>query len=227
MIPIPGNNSGKNAATVTWTLVFLNVVVFLWDRQGRVLGPSVVFADLGMRPQEVVLAIKGSGDRFALVTLFTSMFLHGSLWHLLGNLIYFLAFGGQIERALGAWRYALYYLFWGIMALAAETFVAPHSSIPVVGASGAISGVLGAYLLLFPATKIELFIPFLFVPIVVSAWMLLGVWFLWQVFIPQPGVANWAHVGGFVAGMATVLVMGGRAKVLAGRRFDEDGDYEE
>jgi membrane associated rhomboid family serine protease len=87
-----------------------------------------------------------------------------------------------------------------------------------LGASGAIGGVLGSYFLLFPANKVEVFIPFLaFLSIELPAWILLGCWFLWQILIPQQGVANWAHAGGFLAGMLTVLIMGGRAAILRGR----------
>ncbi len=103
------------------------------------------------------------------------------------------------------------------MASAAQILVNPTSDIPVVGASGAIGGVLGAFFLLFPTAKIELIIPWVFIPLEVSAWILLGLWFLWQIFIPQAGVANWAHAGGFLAGMVTVLILGGREAILKGR----------
>jgi membrane associated rhomboid family serine protease len=162
---------------------------------------------------------------FPLVTVFTSMFLHANITHLIGNLLYLLTFGPAIEWALGAPRFALYYLAWGIVASAAHTYIDLNAEIPVVGASGAIGGILGAYLLLFPANKIELIIPFVPVPVEISAWILLGLWFLFQVVFKVDGVANWAHVGGFMAGMGVVLVMGGRANVLRGRNPDEE-DYE-
>lgn len=216
MMALRDNLLSKRVPLVTYTLIALNAIIYLWDRQFAILGQSLVFADLSMVPSNVVAAFKG-GDTFSLVTVFTSMFLHGNLVHVLGNMVYLIAFGGAIEAALGAPRFALYYLFWGIVASAAQILVNPTSDIPVVGASGAIGGVLGAFFLLFPTAKIELIIPWVFIPIEVSAWILLGLWFLWQIFIPQAGVANWAHAGGFLAGMVTVLILGGREAILKGR----------
>lgn len=226
MIPIRDNQINVRVPLVTWTLILLNCVVYMWDRQGHLTGPSVVFAGLAMRPAVVVAGLTGGGDQFALVTLFTSMFLHGGLMHLVGNLLFLMAFGNSVENALGPMRFALYYLAWGLVAGMAHVYVDPSSPIPTVGASGAIGGVLGAYLLLFPGNKVEVYIPLLaFITVVFSAWVLLGVWFLWQIFIPQEGVANWAHVGGFLAGMATVLVMGGRERVLKDRMLELDHEF--
>jgi membrane associated rhomboid family serine protease len=143
------------------------------------------------------------------------MFLHGNLWHLIGNMIFLAVFGAGVEDAIGSVRYTLYYLAWGVAAAFAQIFVMPNSSVPVLGASGAIGGILGAYLLIYPTGKIELWIPFIFTSLYVSAWVLLLFWFAWQVLIPQQGVANWAHAGGFLAGMLTVLIMGGRRTILA------------
>lgn len=224
MIPIRDNRYVRSAPAVTYTIIALNVLIYLWDRQGNPFGASTVFSDLAMRPNDVVAAIKGTGDRFALVTLFTSMFLHGSLLHLLGNMLYLLTFGSGVEWGIGAWRYSLYYLFWGVAASFAQIFVDPHSTIPVVGASGAIGGVLGSYFLLFPGNRLEIIVPFVPVPIEAYAWVLLGTWFLFQIFAKQEGVANWAHAGGFLAGMLTVIIMGGREKILRGREFEEDDD---
>ena len=219
MIPLRDNQPRPSPSLVTWTLVLLNVVIYLWDRQGNPFGNSVAFADLAMRPREVVDTLKGfSADRFPFVTLFTSMFLHGSLAHIIGNMIFLTVFGPGVEEAIGSVRYALYYLAWGVAASTAQIYVDPASPIPTLGASGAIGGVLGAYFLLFPGNKIEIIVPILaFLAFEVAAWGLLGIWFLWQVFVPQEGVAQWAHAGGFLAGMLTVLVLGGRDAVLKGR----------
>lgn len=224
MIPLRDRHAGAGIPVLTLTLIALNVFLYFWDRQFSAFGPSVVFVDLVMRPNEVVSAL--SGDRFPLVTIFTSMFLHGNLLHLLGNMLFLLTFGPAIESALGGWRFALYYLFWGVVAALTHVFVDPVSPIPTLGASGAIGGVLGCYFLLFPSNKIEVLIPIIFIPLVVSAWILLGLWFLWQILIPQEGVANWAHAGGFMAGMATVLIMGGRSTILKTRRSDPSYDLE-
>lgn len=223
MIPLRDNQLNRPTPVVTYTIVALNCIIYLWDRGGNVFGQGLVFSDLWMHPNDVVAALHG-GDTFALVTVFTSMFIHGNLFHLLGNMLFLLTFGHGVEIALGHQRFALYYLMWGIFAAGAHILVNPTSVAPTIGASGAIGGVLGCYFLLFPGNKIEVLVPLLFVPIVTSAWVLLGIWFLWQIFIPQPGVANWAHIGGFVAGMLTVLMMGGRDKVLKGR--EQEFDYE-
>lgn len=205
---MPGRTEARFTPILTYTIIVLNSVLFLWDREGQIMGPSLVFGDLGMRPAELANSL--AGDRFPLVTLFTSMFLHASLLHLVSNMVVLAWLGPSVERALGPYRYALYYLAWGLLAGATHTIVDPTSIVAAIGASGAIGGVLGAYFLLFPSEKLDIVI----LPVDVSAWLLLGLWFVAQVFMTDAGVANWAHVGGFLAGMATVLVMGGRAAVL-------------
>ena len=226
MIPIRDNRISSTAPVVTWTLIALNCLIFLWDRHGHIGGPSIAFADLAMRPQDVVDAVKGHGPQFALVTVLTSMFMHAGLVHLLGNMLFLLVFGPAIEVAMGSPRYALYYLFWGVAAAMTHIFVSPHSQVPVLGASGAIGGALGAYFLLFPGNRIEIFVPLLpFLTFEAPAWILLGLWFVYQIAVPQQGVANWAHAGGFLAGMLTVLVMGGRAAILKGREHEFEYDF--
>lgn len=211
----------QRVAVVTWTLVLLNVIVFLWDRQGHIFGPGYVFADLSMRPREVVAAVMGRDDKFPLVTLFTSIFLHANITHLVGNMIFLVVFGSGIEDALGSAWFAGLYLLWGFAASSAQIYVDPHSAVATLGASGAIGGIMGSYFLMFPGNKVEIFIAFM--SFEVSAWILLGLWFLWQIFGKQEGVANWAHAGGFLAGMVTILVLGGRKKLLKDR---PDLEYE-
>ena len=225
MIPLRDNRQRAQGPILTYTIIGLNILIYLWDRQWHLFGSSTVFADLAMRPSQIAGFYSGSGDRFPMVTLFTSMFLHANLSHLIGNMVFLYVFGPGIEQAVGGPRFAIYYLFWGLVAGATHILVDPSSSVPTLGASGAIGGILGAYFLLFPANKVELFFPLL--PIfsaVLPAWILLGLWFLWQILVPQQGVANWAHAGGFLAGMLTVLIMGGRATILTGREaeFEED-----
>ncbi len=227
MIPLRDNQLNRPPPVITYTLIALNCLIYMWDREfhfSNVFGSGVLFTDLAMRPSEVAAWLRG-GDSFALVTMFTSMFLHGNLLHLLGNMLFLLTFGPGVEVALGPLRFALYYLFWGVVAASAHAFVNPNSIAPTLGASGAIGGVLGCYFLLFPGNKIEVLVPFLFVPVVASAWVLLGIWFLWQIIVPQTGIANWAHVGGFVAGMITVLIMGGRNAILKGKHQELDYDF--
>jgi membrane associated rhomboid family serine protease len=182
-----------------------------------------------MRPNDVVDSLHGliahdpNTNLFSFVTVLTSMFMHGSITHILGNMIFLLVFGPGVEEAIGGPRFALYYVAWGIAAASAQIYVDPSSSVPTLGASGAIGGVLGAYLLLFPGNKIQIYVPlFIFLSFAVSAWILLGTWFLWQIFVPQNGIATWAHVGGFLAGMLTVLIMGGPTSILKGRYPDTE-----
>jgi membrane associated rhomboid family serine protease len=211
----------RQIPAVTSMLVLLNVLIFFWDRQGQIGASNIVFADLVMRAKPVVSALSGSPDKFPLVTMFTSMFLHGNLAHLVGNMIFLLVFGPKIEETIGAWRFALYYFGWGIVAAIAQIYVDPSLNVPILGASGAIGGVLGVYFLIFPTSIIELlFFPGLIPPVPVTAWKLLSLWFLFQIFFPQEGVANWAHVGGFLAGMLTVLAMGGSEGVLSRNETD-------
>ncbi|MCW5937324.1 MAG: rhomboid family intramembrane serine protease [Fimbriimonadaceae bacterium] len=228
MIPIRDSVYSRETPVVTWTIVALNALIYLWDRGGRLMGPSMAFADLAMVPENVWLAISGGGDPVEVGKIFTAMFLHGSLAHLLGNVIFLSAFGPNVEAALGGHRYALYYLFWGVVAFLSQILVDPSSSIPVLGASGAIGGVLGAYFLLFPGSRMKVVIPpFFWWAFPVAVWFLLGGWFLIQVLFPQDGVATWAHAGGFMAGMLTVLVLGGSRKILGGRTFEEDPHFDD
>jgi membrane associated rhomboid family serine protease len=224
MFPVRAERRVEQIPLVTYTLVALNVIVFLWDRQGHLLAGNLNFSDLAMQPRLVVDAIRGP-DKTPLITVFTSMFLHGNLTHILGNMIFLVVFGTSVEAALGSVRFTLYYLAWGIVAAFTQIWVDPGSVTPTLGASGAIGGVLGAYFLLFPSSKIEIIVPILaFLAFEVSAWVLLGLWFLYQILAPQEGVANWAHAGGFLAGMVTVLIMGGPRAIL-GNRTGPPGAY--
>lgn len=229
MFPVRDNLVSQERAYVTWTLVTLNVAIYLWDRGGHVFGPGIAFADLAATPDEVVLALQGrTGDVTELGKLYTSMFLHGNVAHLLGNVLFLAVFGPTIELALGGLRFAVYYLFWGLVAAAAHIFVDPGSEAPFLGASGAIGGVLGSYFLLFPGSRVKVVIaPIVWTTFTLSAWLLLGLWFLAQIFVPQPGVATWAHAGGFMAGMATILILGGRQAVLKGAPLTEDTEFED
>jgi membrane associated rhomboid family serine protease len=217
MIPIRDNHRENRIPIVTWTIIALNCILFVWDREGKIFAGNIVFSDLTMRPKVVVDALSGHSNWFDMVTVFTGMFLHGNLLHLFGNMVFLLVFGAGVEEAFGPLRYMLYYLFWGLAAAAAQIYVDPNSTSQVLGASGAIGGVLGCYFLLFPAHKIEIWVPIFFSFATVSAWVMLGLWFLYQILIPQNGVANWAHAGGFLAGMLSVLIAGGRLRILRDR----------
>jgi membrane associated rhomboid family serine protease len=146
-------------------------------------------------------------------TLLTSMFLHGGWLHVIGNMWFLWIFGDNVEDAMGPRRFLGFYLLCGLAAALAQVLVTPGAETPMVGASGAIAGVLGAYLLLFPRARVRcLWILVIFVTFVnIPAWALLGLWFLSQFFVPMDsGVAWMAHVGGFLAGLGLVWWMGRR-----------------
>jgi membrane associated rhomboid family serine protease len=206
MIPLREEKRRGPVPVVTITIILLLIVIYLWDRDWHVFGQRYVFADLAVRPENVVDVFRG-GIKEPLATLFTSAFLHANLMHLLSNILFLWVFGPRVESSYGAPRFALYYVFWGVAASVVQIAVMPESGIPMVGASGAIAGVMGGYLLLYPAAVIEtVILPFFWIILDFPAWLLLGFWFLLQLFLAQPGVANWAHVGGFLAGMLTVIL---------------------
>jgi membrane associated rhomboid family serine protease len=150
------------------------------------------------------------------ITMFTSMFLHAGWLHILGNMIYLWVFGDNIENAMGHFRYIVFYLICGIAANALEIGTAVNSNAPGLGASGAIAGILGAYLMLYPRSRVGTLIPisFIFLPIRLPAWILIGFWFVLQLFSgivslsstanAGGGVAYFAHVGGFIAGVVLI-----------------------
>jgi membrane associated rhomboid family serine protease len=220
LIPIRDEQPPKHFPTVTTVLIVLNVIVYLWDRGGHPFGPSMVFAEMTMVPRDVMAALSGAGPRDALMTVFTSLFLHGGIPHLLGNMLFLWIYGNNIEDTFGPLKFIIFYLFWGVCAAALHIFVSwetPGFDTPTLGASGAIAGVLGSYIMLFPQARIEtLFWAFFVFIIELPAWVLLGLWFVMQALpgFQQSNVATWAHIGGFVAGVVTVLLLGGRSRVL-------------
>lgn len=215
MIPYRDDNPAHRTPWVTGTLIGLCVLGQLWQWSlGREEERLVL--QLGLIPA-VLTGHAILDPAIALVppwmTLVTSMFLHGGLAHLGGNMLYLWIFGNNIEDRLGHARFLLFYLLCGLAAAAAQVAPQPASEIPMIGASGAISGVLGAYLLLYPHARIHVFIPvsLMFLHTIPAVWVL-GFWFVMQVLgalladTSTGGVAWWAHVGGFVAGLALVPV---------------------
>ena len=205
MVPIQDTGRTKGYAFVTYTLFFLLVVIYLWDREWQIFGPRIVFSDLAARPRDVISALEG-GDKFPLVTLLTSAFLHANLPHIIFNLIFLAVFAPRVEDYFGGIKFMLYYLFWGVSAAMIQIWVNPSSGVPMLGSSGAIAVVMGAYLLLYPASRIRVLIMPIFLSVEFRAWFLLSFWFLMQIFLVQPGVANWAHAGGFLIGMLIVIL---------------------
>jgi membrane associated rhomboid family serine protease len=211
VIPISDDNPSRTTPFVTWAILFGCVVVYVWEYSlGRHMGAAI--AVLGFTPD----ALTGAPHRLpgyitvpGVATIFTSMFLHGGLLHLAGNMLYLWIFGNNIEDAMGHVRYLLFYLLCGAAAALTMAFINPVSQIPMVGASGAISGILAAYMLLFPRARVTVIVPLgiIFYPLVISAIWVVGFWFVLQLLSAaftnpgDPGVAFWAHVGGFAAGV--------------------------
>jgi membrane associated rhomboid family serine protease len=164
------------------------------------------------------------------LTLVTSMFLHGGILHLLGNMLFLWIFGGNVEDAMSRWRYLLFYLLGGLAAIGLQTLIEPNSTVPTVGASGAIAAVLGGYILLYPRARVVtvVFLILLFTLIELPAWLLLGLWFAEQAIVGATslgdvageagGVAYFAHVGGFLFGLLAIKLFAQRRKQVPPRR---------
>jgi membrane associated rhomboid family serine protease len=217
MIPLRDDNPSTIKPVVTTAFVILCVLVFLWQVSlGPARGEQIVYA-LGVIPA-VLLGLRDLPPELALVppalTTVTSMFMHGGWMHLIGNMLYLWIFGDNVEDSMGHLRFAVFYVLCGLAAVLAQALPEPESTIPMVGASGAISGVLGAYLLLFPHARVLVAIPLGFVlqTARIRAGIVLALWFGLQLLsnLMAPagagGVAFRAHIGGFVAGMALIAL---------------------
>ena len=221
MIPLKDDLPTRSAPAVTVALIAINVLVFLYQASlqidGGGEGAAQAFAmEFGLVPCRLTGACQMAGDLPSpLFTVFSSMFLHGSFFHIAGNMLYLWIFGNNVEDTLGHVRYLLFYLASGVAAAALQTVVDPHSRVPMIGASGAISGVLGAYLLLFPHAKVLTLVIFGFFWRLLSipALVVLGFWMVVQLVNglgslgAGGGVAWFAHIGGFIAGMGLVWVV--------------------
>lgn len=216
MIPLRDDNPTHTKPVLTVSLIAINCLIFFYQlslgpRAGRLFLfqfgaiPSVIVGGAAL-PAHV-----GAVPPF--VSIFTSMFLHGSILHLAGNMLYLWIFGNNIEEALGRFRFIVFYLLCGFAAAMVHILSNVDSTIPTIGASGAISGVLGAYLMLYPRAQVLTLVPFFFFLqlVYIPAGIVLSLWFLLQLAYGSlgpggagGGVAWWAHVGGFVAGMIFV-----------------------
>jgi membrane associated rhomboid family serine protease len=213
MIPLHDDNPTERTPVVTITCIAVCVLVFVYQtslparlgdafiyQYGAI--PALVFGQTNLPEMSVAIP--------AYATLITSMFLHGGWMHLIGNMLYLWVFGNNIEDVIGHAKYVLFYLACGILAALSHALTDPSSPIPMVGASGAISGVLGAYVLLFPRARVLVLIPGLGTTRV-AAGVVLGMWFIMQLLSggmslgsKAEGVAFFAHIGGFLAGMVLI-----------------------
>ncbi|HXI03671.1 MAG TPA: rhomboid family intramembrane serine protease [Candidatus Saccharimonadales bacterium] len=210
MIPLRDENPTRRFPVVTVALIAVNCLAFLYE----LALPPATRADLvmvrGLVPA-LVWNLPALGPAFAVpvgASVFTSMFLHGDILHLLGNMLFLWVFGDNVEDRMGRGRFIVFYLVCGMAAAATQVAAMPGSRVPMIGASGAISGVLGAYMLLFPRARVLTLVPiFIFIQFMrLPAVFVLGIWFLYQVLLSFAagsggGVAWFAHIGGFIAGV--------------------------
>jgi membrane associated rhomboid family serine protease len=246
LIPIHDDNPTRRAAVVTYLLIAVNVVVFLLEPVALApftqsndaaaqCSQLAFFHKWAAIPRELVtneqlqvtagppagptqcLAVRPAYDKVPAVSVLTAMFLHGGWLHLLGNMLFLFVFGNNVEDRLGHVRYLLFYLVCGYAATYGFALTQPTSRETLVGASGAIAGVLGAYLILYPRARVTSLVPFLFFfPAQLPAWIVLGSWFVLQYLYflgagmaEGSSVAYFAHVAGFVAGVVLIVLLGG------------------
>ena len=222
MIPLKDDNPSRSVPIINILLILINVLVFVYQFFFLPQGPSFLIKTYGFVPHALhhtnMLSIHSSLATAA--TLFSAMFIHGGWLHMLGNMLYLFIFGDNVEDRLGHLRYLVFYLLCGITAALVHAAIFPDSRVPSVGASGAIAGVLAAYMLCFPRARITtLIIIFFFFRIVrIPAIILLGLWIVLQIIsglteltARAGGIAWFAHMGGFAAGLVLLLVMRPRA----------------
>jgi len=232
VIPLRDENPTRTVPYVVYVFIIINILVFIYNGE---LDPGVrnPLGGLELTPVELTTGrdVPPPTPVSPWVTIFTSMFMHANLLHIGGNMLYLWIFGNNIEDTLGHFRFTLFYLLAGAAAALAQVVTDPHSTVPMVGASGAIAGVLGAYLVLFPRARIiTLLFLFIFIQIVaLPASIVLGFWILLQVvnslvfasgMTPGGGVAYAAHIGGFLAGVIMISILGGR-RLIGNRRARE------
>ena len=209
MFPIRDHNPSRRTPYVTWALLAANILIFLSyypANSGNDYALAAVWSDWATIPRNITAGTD-------MHSLLTSMFLHGGWMHLAGNMLFLWIFGDNMEDAFGHLPFLGFYLLCGVAADILQVVANPYSPVPVVGASGAIAGVLGGYLLLYPRARVDIIIIFIvfFKTFALRAWIVLGVWLAMQVFggfsnpTSEGGVAYWAHVGGFATGILAAL----------------------
>ena len=223
MIPLRDDQPSFSMPFINYFLIILNVLVFFWEVSVGVQSRGVLNAfltEFGVVPRHTVAVLTGhsyDSPVTAILPLFTSMFLHASFLHVAGNMLFLWIFGDNVEDYLGHFRYLVFYLGSGTAAAVTHILLNVNSRVPSVGASGAIAGVMGAYFILYPRARVLIWFPPIFL-FHVPAWLMLGYWFFGQFLSGAAtsiaettqttgGIAFWAHVGGFVAGVLMVKVL--------------------
>jgi membrane associated rhomboid family serine protease len=212
MIPIRDDQPTFSTPFINYFLIIANVAIYLWQASLQFQSPRAADAlihEFGVEPHRTVAILTGhshAGIEAAILPLFTSMFLHGSLFHVAGNMLFLWIFGDNVEDYLGHFNYLVFYLISGIAGGLTHILLNLNSSMPTIGASGAIAGVMGAYFILYPKARVLtwFFVFILWLP----AWLVLGYWFFLQFLMTSQyansGVAVWAHLGGFAVGVLLV-----------------------
>jgi membrane associated rhomboid family serine protease len=219
MFPLKDENKTQNISLVMIAIIIANVLVYIYQVY-MAIGDVDIIRIFGLKP---VIFIN-EPSFLHLSTIFASMFLHGGLFHLLGNMWFLWIFGNNVEDATGHWRFLIFYLLCGILSFLTHVVFNSHSYIPTIGASGAVSGIMGAYVILYPRARIVTLFPiFIFFQVIrVPAFFFLGFWFLYQFLasassgsVSGSGVAWEAHVGGFIAGMVFIKLFSQRKRQLS------------
>jgi hypothetical protein len=225
MLPIRDDQPRYSTPFVTRFLIVLNLAIFFLEFALDPQSLKLLVHQFGVVPYHLALFLGGS-SRYSLLAVvlpfFTSMFLHGSWMHVIGNMWFLYIFGDNVEDYLGHFKYLVFYLLTGLIAMLTQVAVNLHSTVPTLGASGAIAGVLGAYFILYPQARVLTWIfELIFLVVWVPAWVILGYWFVLNFLSGTEtalaihrqnmgGVAFWAHVGGFVSGALLVKAFGER-----------------
>ncbi|MFZ5652383.1 MAG: rhomboid family intramembrane serine protease [Bacillota bacterium] len=225
MIPLRDSLRPRSAPFVNWMLIALNIYVFIREIMLPPGELNEVFYTLGLIPSNVMyLLFTGSPLDSAMITFITAMFLHGGWMHVLSNMLFLWVFGDNVEDRLGHFRYLLFYLAAGVAGSIAHIISNPLSEVPIIGASGAVAGVLGAYFVTFPRSRVLALVPILifFTIVEIPAVIFLALWFVLQIFNgtaslggAADAVAWWAHVGGFVAGIILIKTIAPRRSHFA------------
>jgi len=210
MIPLKDDNPTSGKPVVTYFIIGFCILIFLIQLNSETYKDGQLFYSYGLIPSVLMGHNQLPLNLYAIpgwLTIFTSMFMHGGFMHLAGNMLYMWIFADNIEDDLGTTKFLIFYLLAGVGAGMTQVLMDTHSQVPMVGASGAIGGVLGAYLINYPNAKVLVLIPFGFFSqlIKIRALYVLGFWFILQFISSGGGVAYAAHIGGFISGMILIL----------------------
>ena len=217
MIPLRDSVRPRTTPFVNWIIIALNLYIFIREVMLPPGQLNEVYYTLGVIPASVTqLFLDGSAMGTVIITFFTAMFLHGGWMHVLGNMLFLWVFGDNVEDRLGHFKFLLFYLATGIVGAIAHIMSDPFSEVPIIGASGAIAGVLGAYFVTFPRARVLTLLPIIifFTIVEIPAVVFLAFWFVLQLFngtASLGGSANpvawWAHVGGFLSGIVLIKIL--------------------